>query len=141
MASSFLREIPADLLVNRATARLRGSGLLPDESTSWGARSGARRRHVDDDDRDDSPRYTPSQRRPGVPVIRTASLASAEEESQDLPRFVPGERVQHARFGGGTIAEVSGSGREAKVTIDFDDDEVGRKRLVVAHAGLARGFD
>jgi DNA helicase-2/ATP-dependent DNA helicase PcrA len=49
--------------------------------------------------------------------------------------------VQHARFGGGTIAEVSGSGREAKVTIDFDDDEVGRKRLVVAHAGLARGFD
>ena len=64
-----------------------------------------------------------------------------EEASQDLPSFVPGERVAHGRFGSGTIAEVSGSGKEAKVTVDFDDEEVGRKRLVIAFAGLQRGYD
>ncbi len=64
-----------------------------------------------------------------------------EDESQDAPRFVAGERVQHAKFGSGTLADVSGQGRDAKVTIDFDDESVGRKRLVVAHAGLTRGVD
>jgi DNA helicase-2/ATP-dependent DNA helicase PcrA len=36
---------------------------------------------------------------------------------------------------------MAGSGRDAKVTVDFDDENVGRKRLVVAFAGLERGFD
>ena len=55
--------------------------------------------------------------------------------------FRSGERVAHAKFGSGTIAEVSGGGKDAKVTVDFDDEEVGRKRLVIAFAGLTRGFD
>ena len=63
------------------------------------------------------------------------------EASQDAPRFVKGERVRHGRFGSGTIAELSGVGRDTKVTIDFDDESVGRKRLVVAYAGLERGWD
>jgi DNA helicase-2/ATP-dependent DNA helicase PcrA len=54
---------------------------------------------------------------------------------------VKGERVRHARFGSGTIAELSGTGRDTKVTIDFDDESIGRKRLVVAYAGLERGWD
>jgi hypothetical protein len=28
-----------------------------------------------------------------------------------------------------------------KVTVDFDDESVGRKRLVVAYAGLERGWE
>jgi DNA helicase-2/ATP-dependent DNA helicase PcrA len=64
-----------------------------------------------------------------------------EEASQDLPNFVRGERVAHAKFGSGSIAEVSGSGKDAKVTVDFDDEEIGRKRLVIAFAGLTRGLD
>ena len=64
-----------------------------------------------------------------------------EDASQDLPRFVIGERVSHARFGSGSISEVSGAGKEAKVTVDFDDESIGRKRLVIAFAGLERGFD
>jgi DNA helicase-2/ATP-dependent DNA helicase PcrA len=64
-----------------------------------------------------------------------------EEASQDLPSFAPGERVTHGRFGSGTIAEVSGEGKQAKVTVDFDDENIGRKKLVIAFAGLERGFD
>ena len=64
-----------------------------------------------------------------------------EDVSQDTPLFVPGARVKHKKFGSGTIAELSGSGRDAKVRIDFDDEEVGRKTLVVAQANLERGDD
>ncbi len=64
-----------------------------------------------------------------------------DELSQDLPSFVKGERVRHKSFGSGTIAELAGAGRDTKVTVDFDDEGVGRKRLVVAFAGLERGCD
>ncbi len=64
-----------------------------------------------------------------------------EDESQDAPMFAIGERVRHAKFGSGTIAELTGSGRDAKVRIDFDDEDVGRKTLVVAQAKLERGWD
>ena len=115
LPSSFLAEIPAALMEQRATPKLRGSG-----------------RYFD--------RPTPAERRPGFPVSRRGVLSFDEEESQDTPRFVKGERVRHAKFGSGTIAELTGVGRETKVTVDFDDETVGRKRLVVAFAGLQRGW-
>jgi DNA helicase-2/ATP-dependent DNA helicase PcrA len=49
--------------------------------------------------------------------------------------------VRHARFGSGAIADHTGVGRDTKVTIDFDDEMIGRKRLVVAYAGLEREDD
>lgn len=132
MASSFLKEIPAALVTTRSTLKLRGSGRYDDERALggfWGE-SG-----------DDAAFATPHARRPGTPVPRfqPARAWAVEDESQDAPRFARGERVRHARFGSGTIAELSGSGRDAKVTVDFDDESVGRKRLVLAHAGLMSG--
>jgi DNA helicase-2/ATP-dependent DNA helicase PcrA len=116
--SSFLATIPAALLETRATLKLRATGksILP---------------------------QTASERRPGSPVsfTRRAAADVDAELSQDAPRYVKGERVRHKRFGSGTIAELTGVGRDTKVTIDFDDDEVGRKRLVVAYAGLEREWD
>jgi DNA helicase-2/ATP-dependent DNA helicase PcrA len=64
-----------------------------------------------------------------------------EDESQDAPMFAIGERVRHAKFGSGSIVELTGSGRDAKVRIDFDDEEIGRKTLVVAQAKLERGWE
>ncbi|MCE2397798.1 MAG: UvrD-helicase domain-containing protein [Gemmatimonadetes bacterium] len=57
---------------------------------------------------------------------------------QDLPGYVKGERVAHSTFGSGTIVELSGYGPDMKVTVDFDG--VGRKKLIVRYAQLARGF-
>jgi DNA helicase-2/ATP-dependent DNA helicase PcrA len=68
-------------------------------------------------------------------------LPAPEEESQDAARVAVGARVRHARFGTGTVAEVVGSGRDAKVRIDFDDAEVGRKTLVLAQARLEQPWD
>ncbi|WP_419161840.1 ATP-dependent helicase [Candidatus Palauibacter sp.] len=56
------------------------------------------------------------------------------EDSQVPLALAPGVRVMHPRFGTGEILQVHGYGREAKADIDFDD--AGRKRVVVAYAGL-----
>jgi DNA helicase-2/ATP-dependent DNA helicase PcrA len=64
-----------------------------------------------------------------------------EEPSQDTPRFVKGERVRHRRFGGGTIQGLTGTGRDLKVSVAFDDEEVGVKQLLVAYAGLEREWE
>jgi DNA helicase II / ATP-dependent DNA helicase PcrA len=59
-----------------------------------------------------------------------------EEASQDAPRYARGERVRHRKFGGGVVQGVSGGGRGLKVTVAFDDPEIGVKQLLVAYAGL-----
>ena len=64
-----------------------------------------------------------------------------EEVSQDTPRYVKGERVRHRRFGGGTIQGLIGTGRDLKVSVAFDDEEVGVKQLLVAYAGLEREWE
>jgi DNA helicase-2/ATP-dependent DNA helicase PcrA len=114
--SSFLAVVPSGMLEERATLKLRATGrtVLPHQSAAV--------------------------RRPGSRVEYGAPETDIDV-SQDAPRFVKGERVRHGRFGTGTIAELSGTGRDTKVTIDFDDETVGRKRLVVAYAGLERGWD
>ena len=113
--SSFLGVIPSGMLEERSTLKLRATG------------------------RSVMPHPSAATRRPGARV--TFAPETDVDASQDAPRFVKGERVRHSRFGSGTIAELSGVGRDTKVTIDFDDESVGRKRLVVAYAGLERGWD
>lgn len=67
--------------------------------------------------------------------------SAPEHESQDAPRYLKGERVRHRRFGGGTIRGLSGQGKALKVSVAFDDDAVGVKQLLVAYAGLERGWE
>ena len=76
------------------------------------------------------------------PSRRPAARRPAEDEaSQDAPRYVKGERVRHRRFGSGTIRGLSGVGRDLKVSVAFDDEEVGEKQLLVAYAGLEREWE
>jgi DNA helicase-2/ATP-dependent DNA helicase PcrA len=58
--------------------------------------------------------------------------------NQDVPRYVKGERVVHETFGSGSVVEVTGFGRDLKVTVDFDN--VGRKRLLVRYANLEKDW-
>jgi DNA helicase-2/ATP-dependent DNA helicase PcrA len=68
-------------------------------------------------------------------------FAEEQEVSQDAPAYRVGEKVKHKTFGSGVIAEITGSGRELKVRVDFDDPAIGRKTLVAAQAGLERGWE
>jgi DNA helicase-2/ATP-dependent DNA helicase PcrA len=68
-------------------------------------------------------------------------VAFPDEPSHDTPRYVQGERVRHRKFGGGVVRATSGSGRDLKVTVEFDDQDVGTKQLLVVYAGLERDWE
>jgi len=96
------------------------------------------------DERSTTPSWDRSAR--GVRSGRPPRAAPVEldwevEASQDAPHYAAGERVRHRKFGGGVVRAVSGSGRELKVTVEFDDPEIGTKQLLVAYAGLEREWE
>src|ERR1035437_2812765 len=124
--STFMTPAAEKLVEPQATIRLRASG----RSGGVGIRAESPPRDWDDD--------APRTWRRDASRERAVHM---DEMSQDVPAFVQGERVKHKTFGSGTISSMAGAGRDAKVTVDFDDENVGRKRLVVAFAGLERGFD
>ena len=166
--SRFLREIPVAMIKRAETKRVlvegRGRSSLGRDSDdpgssggSWrtGGQSGLRRtapgpygsagfgqnayegRSRIDAGRSGGKRIDPSTWSGG----RQDDGFAPEDESQDAPELRVGEKVRHAKFGSGTIAEFTGSGRDAKVRIDFDDEEIGRKTLVIAQAKLERGWE
>jgi DNA helicase-2/ATP-dependent DNA helicase PcrA len=116
--SRFLKAIPPGIIEERRTSALWAPGW--DDAPVGGARRpswGSRR------------------------VSSPAPVPVVEEASQDAPRYVKGERVHHRRFGSGTIQGLRGAGRDLKVSVTFDDAEVGTKELLVAYAGLERDWE
>jgi len=139
IASRFLRDVPPGLVEERTTA-LGGAG-------SWSRGGGAWR-----DDDWSPPAWGGGRSRPGRvssggaserrwTATGGAAPPEPEEVSQDAPRYMAGERVRHRRFGDGTILTLSGSGRDLKVQVQFDDEEIGTKQLVAAYAGLERAWE
>jgi DNA helicase II / ATP-dependent DNA helicase PcrA len=121
--SRFLKALPPGIVEEKRTTSL----WAPD----WGGRAQGR-----------TGRWSETQSGyPDRAAARPRALAPEDEPSQDAPRFVKGERVRHRRFGGGTIQGLSGTGRDLKVSVKFDDDEVGVKQLLVAYAGLEREWE
>ncbi|MGI9041669.1 MAG: ATP-dependent helicase [Gemmatimonadales bacterium] len=120
IASRFLRAIPPGLIEERRTTSLW--------APAWGGQSGRSA---------GSARAAAASRYSSPPQERAAEA----EPSQDTPRYVKGERVRHRRFGGGTIRGLTGTGRDLKVSVAFDDEEVGVKQLLVAYAGLEREWE
>ena len=151
--SSFLKAIPSGMVESRRTPRARSSGRAMQDGAmgasgggaGWGKSSWTSGGATRERSPKDSPwGPTASERRPGTPVVRREALPQPpadEEVSQDAPMIAVGARVRHGKFGSGVIAELTGSGRDLKARIDFDDESVGRKTLVVAQANLERGWD
>ena len=146
-ASSFLQAIPEAMLEQFKTIKVRSSGRSFMQSLGGGSQWGnSRARGVDHPAReawsDAESAFPPSasQRRPGLPVTRVAAFAEAEE-SQDAAIIAIGSRVKHRKFGSGKIVELAGAGRDLKAKIEFDDEAIGRKTLVVAQANLERDIE
>jgi DNA helicase-2/ATP-dependent DNA helicase PcrA len=142
--SSFLDDIPDAMIEKRGTIKVRSSGRSMMRAggafSAYGRGYGRGSRIAGGDIDEIAPRPSPATRRPGMPVQGYGSV-QAEDESQATPVFARGVRVKHRKFGSGTIAEVAGSGRDAKVKVDFDDQSIGRKTLVIAQANLEREDD
>jgi DNA helicase-2/ATP-dependent DNA helicase PcrA len=85
---------------------------------------------------------TPHRSKEGRQAFQTdGRYVEVEEPSlnQDAPRYVKGERVVHPTFGSGQVVEISGFGKDTKVTVDFQS--VGRKKLVIRYANLEKDWD
>jgi DNA helicase-2/ATP-dependent DNA helicase PcrA len=137
--SSFLLAIPKGMLDERTSVRVRSSGRavlssMGRRDSAWGRRPSTR---VDDGGMFEA--VPAARQRPGTPVVM--HRFEPEDESQAEAAYAIGVRVRHRKFGAGTIAEVSGIGRQAKVRIEFDDDTVGLKTLVIAQANLESETD
>ena len=119
--SRFLREIAGANLDEKKTLRVSTMGRgAPGRDIGFSGAYASRRTHE-------------------VPSWRRATPIAEAEMSQDEPRYVKGERVKHKLFGDGSIAELSGVGREVKAVIDFDDETIGRKTIKLAYTTLERG--
>jgi DNA helicase-2/ATP-dependent DNA helicase PcrA len=126
IASRFLRDLPPGIIEEKRTTSL----WAPDWSAS------GRRSDTGFGRRDRS-----GVGHSGLTSARSFDQTAPEEVSQDSPRYVKGERVRHRRFGSGTIQGLTGVGRDLKVSVVFDDAEVGVKQLLVAYAGLEREME
>ena len=112
--SRFLEAVPPEVLQERST------------TPSW----------------DRVPRGARARRGGGAAAFRAVPEPwMPAEESQDAPRYVQGERVRHRKFGGGVVRAVAGQGKGLKVTVEFDDQDIGTKQLLVAYAGLERDWE
>ena len=130
--SRFLKDIPGSMLEERRTIKVRSAGRsYSRDSSAWR----------------DAPREPGAWRTQTtrsmhqVPAWRGAAVAPEADITQGEPLYRPGERIKHRLFGGGAIVEVSGSGRDVKAVIDFDDVAVGRKTIKLAYTTLERGIE
>ena len=142
--SSFLESVPGELVETRQTPRMleRASySFARPWKTAGGGGGGASG-------------YRSRSDRLGffglpAPVSRPASVADGDEDasyqvdysdSQESVSLVKGARVRHPQFGAGTVAELSGTGGDVRVTIDFDSEMVGRKKVLLKYANLEREY-
>jgi DNA helicase-2/ATP-dependent DNA helicase PcrA len=59
-----------------------------------------------------------------------------ENESQEAGEIRAGQMVRHPQFGLGEILAVDGKGENLKITIRFEDEEIGVKKIMVMYANL-----
>ena len=126
--SRFLRDIPPALMDEKKTMKLRSTGRM---SFSRDARSQGTFGQSDW-------RGGPVRQGHEVPAWRGSNAAAVAAEESG-PAYVTGERIRHKLFGGGRIQEVSGSGKDVKAVIAFDDANVGTKTIKLAYTTLERG--
>ena len=137
--SSFLEGLPQELMEVAVTPRARSQGRSSyggggGDGQGWGRSSGGT-----------AGRWTPREATPApisdaafgsVTRGHSAKPTAFDDGASEAVVAQPGARVRHRKFGVGTVAEVTGAGRDMKVRIDFDDEDIGRKTLVVAQANL-----
>ena len=131
--SPFLESVPSELVETRRTAAVfdRASSSWSQPWRQGGAFASRRDRLFG-----------------GSPAAPPAKAADADptyqvdySDTQDAPSMRKGARVRHPTFGAGTVAELSGYGESVKATIDFDDETVGRKTILLRYANLQREWE
>ena len=129
--SQFLEEIPAHLLEREGLAKMARGGFYA-RSSEWGnAGRGGYRDRVE------------SLPRPTFSPPASAASSSASGSSRDAngkpPQFKVSDRVRHKTYGEGLVVAASTQGGSGEwVEVAFLNGGIGKKKLIVAFAGLER---
>jgi DNA helicase-2/ATP-dependent DNA helicase PcrA len=127
--SRFLKDISAGMLDVRKTIKVRASGRS----------SYARGSSPDSGLGPAQWRGMPTRKMHDIPTYRSGSSGAELDAIDAGPGYTAGERITHKLFGGGRITELSGTGRDTKAVIEFDDVNVGTKTIKLAYTTLERG--
>ncbi|MBR2050509.1 MAG: hypothetical protein IJ957_07400, partial [Rikenellaceae bacterium] len=65
-----------------------------------------------------------------------ASVGAGTAGAPSAGNLCAGMRVEHAKFGTGVVLGVEPSSMDTKITVRFDDPQVGRKSLLAKYAKL-----
>jgi len=115
LPSRFLEEIPDDLVERtEETPPRRAAQGVGSEHIAVGRRYGSRLF-------EENIKPTPEPQK------------SAEEFS-----YSPGDRIKHRKFGTGTVVSAQNMGRDCLVVVDFDDTDVGQKKMMAAYANFVK---
>ena len=132
MRSRFLNDIPAGMLEEKRTIKVRASGRMAYSRDLYSRESSGREQGFGQT----GFRPFPARKSHDVPAWRAGP---GDAPADSAPSYETGERIRHKLFGGGRIEEVSGTGRDVKAVIEFDDANVGRKTIKLAYTTLERG--
>lgn len=132
--SRFLKEIDSRYLENP----------LEDDSDDYGSESTERtfggfgsRFNYGRSSRVTYEKRTPSVHSPSpAPSMKKPDIIDPDFVAVPMTELHEGERVEHNRFGAGTIKSISGAAPEMKAVIDFDSDQYGEKLLLLKYAKL-----
>lgn len=123
LPSRFIEEIPNDL-IDRTEESPAGRQQSWHENAVPQGRSGASRSFGYDHGR--SLFETNAQR---------AVKPPADEPSFN---YVSGDRVKHRKFGTGTVISAQNMGKDCLVIVEFDDLEIGTKKMMAAYANFTK---
>ena len=125
--SQFLDEIPAHLLEKEGLAK-SGRGSFYTKSSEWGnAGRGSYRDRME------------SLPRPAFSSPSSSSSTSSRDSGGKAPQFKISDRVRHKTYGDGLVVAASTQGGSGEwVEVAFLNGGIGKKKLIVAFAGLEK---
>ncbi len=116
LPSRFLSEIPEELLDRVEETPLRRKSAWEDMDYSQGARFGQGGRS-----------------KGNTFAANTRQRTQTESEEYN---YSPGDRVEHRKFGVGTVVSAQNMGKDCLVVVDFE--EVGQKKMMAAYANFKK---
>ncbi|RYX85398.1 hypothetical protein EON83_05380 [bacterium] len=127
--SQFLDEIPAHLVDREGLAKM-GRGTFHTRSSDWGSSGrGSYRDRIESLPR---PAFTPAS-------SSSSSSSAARDTGGKPPMFRVSDRVRHKTYGEGLVVAASAQGGSGEwVEVAFLQGGVGKKKLIVAFAGLEK---
>lgn len=137
--SRFLSEIPSHLLSEKgelSKPKFRAENSIFGKSEASGNKFSSGKNPGFGKSVDDLVKMTSGYKNPYIGKAKHVSaLKQVDHGDMDIAK---GDRVEHPKFGEGTVEEMTGLGGDAIVTVSFDSENIGTRKMKLAFAKLKK---